>query len=86
MFKPSYGLQQGDPLSPYLFIICMEKLSIAITDDIRNGSWSPIFISNNKPRLYQLLFTHDVPLFEKEKSLKVELLTPSWTILVGHHA
>jgi len=48
-FKPSHDLRQGDPLSLYLFIICMEKLSIAINNDVQQGAWEPIYISNNGP-------------------------------------
>lgn len=38
-FKPSRGIKQGDPLSPYIFIFCMEFLRFLIEKKCSEGSW-----------------------------------------------
>jgi len=74
-FKPSHGLRQGGPLSHYLFILCMEKLSIAIIKAVLEGDWDPIQLSNNGPRLSHLLFADDVLLFTKAKNFQLRFIT-----------
>ena len=44
-FAPSLGIHQGDPLSPYIFILCMEYLAWLIEVEVTNGSWKGIKVS-----------------------------------------
>jgi len=73
-FKPTHGLRQGDPLSPYLFILCMEKLSIAIHNLVLQGNWDPIRMSATSPHLSHLLFADDVLLFTKAKKSQIRFI------------
>ncbi|KAG8480634.1 hypothetical protein CXB51_025228 [Gossypium anomalum] len=62
-FQPTRGVRQGCPLSPYLFILCMEWLSHSIQATIGVGNWSPIRLVRNGPLLSHFFFVDDLILF-----------------------
>lgn len=64
-FKPSRGIRQGDPISPYLFVLCIERLALAIQDACSSGEWKPFSIGRPGVLLSHLLFADDVVLFSE---------------------
>ncbi|CAN1812278.1 Uncharacterized mitochondrial protein AtMg01250, partial [Linum perenne] len=48
-FKPSRGLRQGCPLSPFLFILCAEGLLALVRREIGRGSLRGIMICRGAP-------------------------------------
>ena len=70
-FSPSRGLRQGDPMSPYLFVLCMEKLSVMIQKKVDASLWKPIKLVNNGPGISHLLFADDMMLFCHGKKSQV---------------
>lgn len=62
------GLRQGDPLSPYFFVICMEYLSGPILKKVETGEWLGIKASPNGPAISHLFFADDLMLFAKADS------------------
>ncbi|KAL0406255.1 UNVERIFIED_CONTAM: putative mitochondrial protein, partial [Sesamum latifolium] len=54
--KPERGLRQGDPLSPYLFLLCAEAFSGMIQKAERDGLIQGIAVSRTAPPICHLLF------------------------------
>ena len=65
-FRSSKGLRQGDPLSPYLFVLGMEVLSILINKAIDGGflsSYKLRDISGYEVQVSHMLFVDDTLVF-----------------------
>lgn len=57
------GIRQGDPLSSYLFLLCMDKLSHLIEQDVMENKWKGIKMGKYGPSISHLMFTDDLLLF-----------------------
>ena len=77
LMYPSQGIRQGDPLSPFLFLLCMEGLHGLINSAVRRGDIKGFLLCRGGPELTHLLFTDDSLLFcratleECEKVLQI---------------
>lgn len=60
---PEWGLRQGDPLSPYLFILCAQGLSGMLSKMEREGVIHGCQIARNAQPIFCLFFTDDSYLF-----------------------
>lgn len=62
---PTRGTRQGDPISPYLFLICVEALSSLMSKAARDGVLSGVPTSRRGPWINHLFFADDNLLFCK---------------------
>lgn len=68
--NPSRGIRQGDPISPYLFLICAETLSALLFKAERNCVITGVPTSFRGPRLSHLFFADDSVLFCKSNAVE----------------
>ena len=62
---PTRGIRQGDPLSPYLFLLCVEGLSALIKKSMDMGEMEGKTICRGAPCLSHLFFANDSIIFCK---------------------
>lgn len=73
-FSPSRGLRQGDPLSPFLFILISVILSTIVKKACMTWQLSPISLSHYGPSVSHLLFVDDTLIFLQATQQKCVLL------------
>jgi hypothetical protein len=64
-FTPARGIRQGDPLSPYIFILCANVLSGLLHKEAQSHSIHGIQVARNAPKITHLLFADDSLLFAR---------------------
>ncbi|XP_062028441.1 uncharacterized protein LOC133744326 [Rosa rugosa] len=65
---PYRGLRQGDPISPYLFLLCAEGLSTLISHSVANGQWQGLRVCDGAHVISHLLFADDSMLYSNASS------------------
>lgn len=75
---PSRDIRQGDPLSPYIFIICMDWFSRKIDQEVDQTNWILVPISRGGPIISHLFFADDLTLFDKANRKNYETIL--WTL------
>ncbi|XP_072077755.1 uncharacterized protein [Arachis hypogaea] len=70
-FVPQRGLRQGDPLTPYLFIIAAEVFTILMDKATEEGRISGVRIAPTAPAISHILFADDCIIFSKDSAEEI---------------
>lgn len=73
-FKPTREIRQGDPLSPYIFILDMEYLLTQIQEVVSSHAWKPFKLKSHNLEISHLLFVDDIVLFAQADRATIQII------------
>lgn len=71
-FKPERGLRQGCALSPYIFILCMNLLSLMMEKEVRCGQIQGVRLARSAPVLTNIMYADDLLILGQATPQEVE--------------
>jgi hypothetical protein len=71
-FTPTRGIRQGDPISPYLFLLAAEGLSCLLKARSQSSTLNGIRVAPSAPMVNHLLFADDSLLFFKADRMNAQ--------------
>lgn len=83
VFTPTRGLRQGDPLSPYLFLLDAEGLSCMLKGAETRGEIEWVRVCRDAPMVSHLLFADDSLILmraDRKNALKLKNFLESYCL------
>ncbi|XP_075665091.1 uncharacterized protein LOC142634702 [Castanea sativa] len=83
---PTRGIRQGDPLSPYLFLLCSEGLSDFIEQAVNERYIKGFSLCKHGPKISHLFFADDSLLFcraREEDVIKIQVILGKYEVALG---
>lgn len=74
-FTSSRGIRQGCPLSPYLFVLAVNELSLKLQDALQANHLTGILLGPNCPPIHSLMFADDLIICGKANMQEVQAIS-----------